>query len=100
MAVNSTTETLTPGCPQAALKAAFRGETKTNSILEKEESLGMEWELQPTEVGEVWLCGVAGFFHLLTKHQLLLLAKLISLVFLFLFPNSFAEQLLNECYVL
>jgi len=81
LAVNSTTETLTPGCPQAALKAAFRGETKTNSILEKEESLGMEWELQPTEVGEVWLCGVAGFFHLLTKHQLLLLAKLISLVF-------------------
>lgn len=65
MAINLATEILTPGYPQAAVKGAFKGETKTNTTLEKEQSLRMEWELQPTEAGEVQLCGIAGLLQLL-----------------------------------
>lgn len=38
LATNLAVETLTPGCPQAAMKGALKGETKTNTTLEREET--------------------------------------------------------------
>lgn len=38
LAINLAIETPTPGCPQAAMKGALKGETKTNTALEREQT--------------------------------------------------------------
>lgn len=47
------------------MKGALKGETKTNTTLEREQSLRVEWEIQLTKASEVQLCDVAGLFQLL-----------------------------------
>lgn len=86
MAIHSATETPTPGCPQAAMKGALKGETKPNAISEREQRLGKEWETHLTEGGDIRLSGVAGLFQLLPCAD-------------FYLPKSYVEQPLKESYV-
>lgn len=81
LTTNLAVETLTPDCPQAAMKGALKVEIKTNTTLDSEENLRIEWEIELTEAGEVRLCGIAGMFQLLRCTN-------------FYLPNSFPSFLM------
>lgn len=80
------------------MKGALKGETKTNTTLEREQSLRMEWEIQLSEAREVQLCGIVGLFQLLPCTDFSYLPNSFP-SFLMFHSKELHGTALNECYV-